>query len=157
MSGEVLKPCPNPWCHSHERALPLTVIGIAEVSVVHGRIGYKAHCTDCGLRGPTVMRKADAFAAWNTRTPSDADRTAVVEEPHFIRRHGAWFRPDAAGYSSSLAGAGVYPKAEAEKYLQADGVTIHPAETCRDEIERILAGAERLRQALSTPAGEDRP
>lgn len=70
-------PCPNPWCHSHEREMPLTAIGTTEVPIHYGRIGFAARCCDCGLKGPVVERKADVFAAWNTRlsarTPSAGD------------------------------------------------------------------------------------
>lgn len=63
-----LKPCPNPWCDSHIASLPQTRVGLTEVPVVYGRIGFRMFCHDCGLRGPIRLTKAEASSAWNTRT-----------------------------------------------------------------------------------------
>lgn len=67
-----------------------------------------------------------------------------MDEPYLIRRHGAFFRPDAAGYTTEIAAAGLYSREEAEKYLDAEGVTIHPLGEYAAHIERLAPFAERL-------------
>lgn len=99
--------------------------------------------------------QAEAIAAWNTRaalntrapdpTPQEADAVYVV------RRHGSFFRPNAAGYTNHLAAAGFYTKADAEGYLQADGVSVHHINEYREEAEATIAGAQRLAAALNKP------
>jgi hypothetical protein len=59
--------CPNPWCHSHDRDFPLHHLGIVEWPIVHGRIGFRVWCSDCGICGPIVDSKSAVYAAWNTR------------------------------------------------------------------------------------------
>lgn len=41
---------------------------------------------------------------------------------YFIRRGGAWFRPEAHGYTGDLSAAGTFVGANAKGYLSADGV-----------------------------------
>lgn len=75
--------------------------------------------------------------------------TTGLVEPFVIRRHGAFFRPDAAGYTTHIGSAGFYTEAEARKYLDAEGVSVHPLSEFRDQAGAVLAGADRLRAALS--------
>jgi len=77
-----LLPCPNPWCHSHERDFPLHRLGIIEWPIVHGRIGFRVRCSDCGICGPIVETKVAVYAAWNTRALSQTLPAAgEVEHP----------------------------------------------------------------------------
>ena len=72
-----------------------------------------------------------------------------MKDLYFIRRHGAFFRPNACGYCTDIAGAGVFSGDTARTYLDVEGLTIHPVESYRREIELVLAGADRLRTALN--------
>ncbi|MDT8333035.1 hypothetical protein RQ831_18435 [Roseomonas gilardii] len=74
---------------------------------------------------------------------------AEIEDPHVIRRHGAFFRPDAHGYCTDIVGAGVFSGEVARQYLDVEGLTIHPIGRFQREIELVLEGAERLRSALA--------
>lgn len=49
-----------------------------------------------------------------------------MNDPHLIRRHGAFFRPNAHGYTVHLGGAGLFPAEKARRYLDVEGLTIHP-------------------------------
>lgn len=71
-----------------------------------------------------------------------------IIDPHFIRRHGAFFRPNAQGYCTDIAGAGVYSAEEARRYLDVEGLTIHPVRQYEHEINLVLEGAARLSAAL---------
>lgn len=72
-----------------------------------------------------------------------------ISDPHFIRRHGAFFRPGAAGYTENIAAAGIYSKEEAQRYLSADGVSIHPISEFGREIEIVIAAADHFHALLS--------
>lgn len=84
-----------------------------------------------------------------TMTDADAQTLREIEDPHLIRRHGAFFRPDAHGYCTDIVGAGVFSGEVARQYLDVEGLTIHPIGRFQREIELVLEGAERLRSALA--------
>jgi hypothetical protein len=66
-----------------------------------------------------------------------------------IRRHGAFFRPNAQGYTDHIGAAGLYSETEARSYLDVEGLTIHPITQYRAEIEIGLATFSRLAAALA--------
>lgn len=70
-------------------------------------------------------------------------RKRVKHGLYFIRRHGGFFRPQAAGYSSEIAGAGLYSAREARSYLDVDGLSVVPARTALAQIDAEIAQAER--------------
>ena len=76
----------------------------------------------------------------------------AIEDPHLIRRHGGWFRPNAQGYTTSLADAGIYPGKTARRYLDVEGLTIHPVASVlaqmRQEAEGHEAAAAKIRDAM---------
>ncbi len=118
MSGEVLKPCP--LCGSEPRRNG------------RGRVGGVL-CT-----GPANDHRVQAYGAtqaaadtaWNTRTPSDAARTAVVEE--------------CARVADIQSAIGLIS-------LMFACLPLVTQRNMRDEKERVI------RALASTPAGEDRP
>jgi hypothetical protein len=59
--------------------------------------------------------------------------------PYLIRRHGGFFRPNAHGYTTDITQAGVFEKEEAERYLDVEGLTIHPLTEFREKINDELA------------------
>lgn len=69
---------------------------------------------------------------------------------HFvIRRNGAFFRSGAAGYTNRVIEAGFYTAEEAEHYYDVEGVTIEPLSLYREEVECIIANAQRVLDVLS--------
>ena len=59
---------------------------------------------------------------------------------YFIRRNGGWFRPNASGYCIFLAGAGLYDRDDAVKYLDVVGLTIHHAVDKIADLEGEIKG-----------------
>lgn len=78
-------------------------------------------------RGKVWMRSAEA-----------ASRRVVESEDYFIRRHGGWFRPEACGYTNELSDAGVFVGAIAKKYLQAEGVSLHPVSAMVPQLAKLV-------------------
>lgn len=72
-----------------------------------------------------------------------------LTERFVIRRNGAFFRPNAEGYTNHVIAAGYYTRDEADKYRNVEGVTIVPLSHYQAEAERTLAAAFRLLEALS--------
>jgi len=70
-----LEPCPNPWCHSHERGIGGVRIRncLRYADDVLGKIAYSddslyvGRCASCGLEGPKHSTPEAAVEAWNTR------------------------------------------------------------------------------------------
>lgn len=71
---------------------------------------------------------------------------------YFIRRHNAWFRPGAHGYTVHLAAAGLFDREKAVKYLDVEDLTIHHAKDFIEAIETQInfhfAAIVRLEQHL---------
>ena len=69
-TAPTLKPCPNPWCASHNKR-------DAEIFEAHrplvvesgGSSELAAACPVCPMQGPWADSEAEAIAAWNTRAP----------------------------------------------------------------------------------------
>lgn len=76
----------------------------------------------------------------------------MTPEPHLIKRYGGWFRPNAQGYTRSLADAGIFPGEKARRYLDVEGLTIHPVasviDQMRQEAESHEAAARKIRDAM---------
>lgn len=72
-------------------------------------------------------------------------RRRVPEVPMLIRRHGSWWQPDASGYTTDLARAGIYSPEFARCCLDVDGLSVVPAS---DVIEAEIAAAEARLTAL---------
>ena len=73
-------------------------------------------------------------------------------EQFVIRRHGAFFRPNAAGYTNHVIAAGFYTADEAKPYRDVEGVTIEPLSRYREEAQETIARAQRVLHALSAGA-----
>lgn len=75
-----------------------------------------------------------------------------MAEPYLIKRHGGWFRPNAQGYTRTLADAGLYSETRARSYLDVEGLTIHPASAlvakAREEIAQHEAAVAALRDFI---------
>jgi hypothetical protein len=61
---------------------------------------------------------------------------------YLIRRHGAWFRPGAHGYSSFYGGAGIFDRDKAVSYTDVEGLTIHHIDDLLVQIRAELAQHE---------------
>lgn len=72
-----LKPCPNPWCPSHESE------NDEPPFVAHSRASFerRGSCSYCPVNGPWSDTEEEAIAAWNRRAPADAAalRSALEE------------------------------------------------------------------------------
>jgi hypothetical protein len=90
---------------------------------------------------------------------ADAPRTARTDsapsqsrgEEYVIRHSGAFYRPNAQGYTYSLAEAWRLPKEEAEKYVNNDPhhtVTIQAVSEIADRVDQELEAAEAKVNAL---------
>lgn len=67
----------------------------------------------------------------------------ATETKYLIRRHGLWYRPAAAGYTSSLAHAGLYSEKEAKRREDARaGVSIHPLSEVAGELDAEITNCE---------------
>jgi len=74
--------------------------------------------------------------------------TAKMAEQYIIRRNGSYFRPNAAGYTTSLLEAGLYSREDAESFQTKDGTTAVRFGDCLHAIEDELATAETRVRAL---------
>jgi len=86
-----------------------------------------------------------------TTQQDSVDVEPLRAEQFVIRRNGAFFRPNAAGYTNHVIAAGFYTAGEAEHYRDVEGVTIEPLSRYREEAERTIANAQRVLAALSLP------
>ncbi len=97
-------------------------------------------CDDCGATAPSLE-------AWNRRVTTDS-------KVYLVRRYGSYFLDGACGYTGSLLHAGVFSREEAEKHLQAEGVTIHPASEVFADIHKglgqLAAQMEKVRQIVDS-------
>ena len=70
---------------------------------------------------------------------------------YFLQRHGGWFRPDCAGYTRSIAEAGLYDETDARGHIDVEGLSVVPANDMLDMIDAEIRTAEHklvLLQAL---------
>ncbi|MBR9970838.1 hypothetical protein [Magnetospirillum sulfuroxidans] len=74
---------------------------------------------------------------------SVARRRVVDGEMYLISRHGGWFRPNAQGYCTTFAEAGIYDAETARSYLCVEGLSVVPVSSARDEINDEIAALER--------------
>lgn len=63
---------------------------------------------------------------------------------YLIRRHGAFFRRDAHGYTTHLAAAGLFSAAAARNYLDVEGLSVVPA---RSMVAAIIVHADDAAKA----------
>lgn len=75
----------------------------------------------------------------------------AVPGSYVIRRNGAFFRPNAQGYTNHVIAAGFYTREEADRYADVEGVTIEPLSRYRDDAERTKAECDRLLARLASP------
>jgi hypothetical protein len=64
---------------------------------------------------------------------------------YLIKRHGAWFRANAQGYTGQISEAGLYPEEEARTYLDVEGLSIHAAV---DQIDKVRGDIKRHEEAI---------
>lgn len=78
---------------------------------------------------------------------------------YLIRRHGAYFREGAHGYTNELAAAGMFSGADARRYLEVEGLSVVPLASLRRKIaaeaqtmEGAAAALRRLEQIANHPS-----
>jgi hypothetical protein len=65
MDEVALKPCPSPWCESHEhRAVPKLA---DDLWTIDGGNAVRIECPSCEMLGPRRSTEAEAVEAWNRR------------------------------------------------------------------------------------------
>lgn len=78
-------------------------------------------------------------------------------ELYLIKRHGQYFRPAAAGYTSDLSAAGVFTSDVARSHLNCEGLSVIALDSMRyaiiSEIGELEAKAMRLRRMRSLTEG----
>lgn len=94
------------------------------------------------------------------RSRAAAERRVKDEVQYFIKRDGAWFRPEAHGYTADIAEAGIFSGSDARGYLSAEGVVLVPIQTMKANIRRQvrehLAKATRLTEIIENFETENR-
>lgn len=94
------------------------------------------------------------------RSRSAADKKVKDDVLYFIKRDGAWFRPEAHGYTGDIAEAGIFPGSDARGYLSAEGVALVPVQTMkaniRKQVREHLAKATRLAEIMDSFETEGR-
>lgn len=78
-----------------------------------------------------------------TEAVNVAEKRVVDGEMYLISRHGGWFRPNAQGYCTAVAEAGIYDAATARSYLCVEGLSVVPLSKMRTQIEAEIAEMER--------------
>ncbi len=84
------------------------------------------------------------WLSWREVTVAEVE---IPDDPHFIRRNGGWFRPNAQGYTTRVVEAGLFSGEVARAYLRdCDGISIHRMTSVQiDLAEEII----QARQALA--------
>lgn len=72
-----------------------------------------------------------------------AKKRVADGEEYLISRHGGWFRPNAQGYCTTVAEAGIYDTATARSYLCVEGLSVVPLSKMRAQIEAEIAVMNR--------------
>ena len=128
----------------------------AVISLIMGTAGVRIWSADDSLRH---KYPDDVLHRYVLAAPTPAHEIAeqpMGEDAFVIRRGGAFFRPDAAGYTIHIIAAGIYSRAEADRYAEVEGVTIHALADYREDADVALAGAQRILAAL-TPKPAEQP
>ena len=82
-----------------------------------------------------------------TRTaPEPASET--MSRAYLIRRHGAYFRPAACGYTDEIVTAGLFAREEAEACARTEGTTAHHISEFDEEIRDLWQRAQLLMAVL---------
>ena len=75
-----LKPCPNPWCCSHDRSDPELFAAHRPIAMPLPGEAFAICCPVCPISGAWKDTEAEAVAAWNARTPEPREvRVEVLE------------------------------------------------------------------------------
>lgn len=93
-----------------------------------------------------IMAKGRGKTFW--RSVVAARRKVKDGEEYLIRRHNAWFRPNAQGYTCEYHDAGVFDAATARGYLDVEGLSVVPLKTVRRSIQAALNELEKQAAAL---------
>lgn len=114
VTDEALKPCPNPWCESHdyehgEPTADKDVWSISDTIVER----FRVHCAYCNMHGPAAGSESEAIAAWNTRAeqakPSasceagEVERVAIVLVSEDFNEYGYQLHGLFASFDDALA------------------------------------------------------
>jgi hypothetical protein len=67
---------------------------------------------------------------------------------YLIRRHGGYFRPEAHGYTTDLAAAGVFDGQTARGYLDVEGLSVVPVKSVIRRVKADIIEAEHNAQTL---------
>jgi len=71
-------------------------------------------------------------------------------ESYLLRRHGAWFRPKAEGYTTEIAAAGAFDAAAARSYLDVEGLSAVPLKAMAPTILAELVRSKERTALLET-------
>lgn len=103
-----------------------------------------------------IKASTKATGSRRERSVEAARRKVKDGELYFIRRHNAFFRPRACGYTTHLPHAALYTAETARAYLDVEGLSVVPLTSMRDEIARMAddsaADAATLRAMLRNSA-----
>lgn len=77
----------------------------------------------CGGASAWGETEVEAIAAWNRRalSPLAPAEGGQEETQYLIRKSGAWYRPNSAGYTNNIAEAGRYTLTQAEAITHPNG------------------------------------
>lgn len=79
-----------------------------------------------------------------------------MSEPWVIRKSGAFYRPDRAGYTNHPEAAGIYTRDEAEREaaIEPNCISAHPLAQFRGELQRNFdlakAALEKIDRAIAS-------
>lgn len=79
-----------------------------------------------------IMAKGRGKTFW--KSLEAAKKRVNDGDMYLIRRHGAWFRPDAHGYTTDITRAGVFHGTVARGYLEVDGLSLVRLKSMADAI-----------------------
>lgn len=84
------------------------------------------------------------------RSLAAAQKKVRDSDLYFINRGGAWFRPEAHGYTGDLAAAGTFAGAHAKGYLQAEGVALVPVREMMPKLVKQMRDHVEAAQRLNS-------
>ena len=91
------------------------------------------------------MRQSEALTYAEARNVA---MKRIKSGRYLLRRHGGWFRPNAAGYTRDVAEAGIYTDQDARGYIDVEGLSAVPLESVLGMIDNQIKGAEQRLSAL---------